>query len=261
MAIHALNALVGSMFAEGGLMYQMSPPYGALPVDYKDYVDEVAAAAKDQHLPKIDRTGTAVWPMAKSMIQEIAANHLRGDPYRLDTIMFYLTNPMFSALDVTVWEAALKDLFVIETSPFPSETAMFADLVLPDHTYLERWQDTPTYPFRGWPMTNIRVPAVPPVHDTKQFSDVLIEIGKRIEGPTSDYFAALGDTETILKHLAAGFSEQPGDNGVSDCSASWRWSPAARSPASGATTKASRRSGCASRRSSPCSRTRSSSVC
>ena len=44
--------------------------------------------------------------------------------------MFYLTNPMFSALDVTVWEAALKDLFVIETSPFPSETAMFAYLVL-----------------------------------------------------------------------------------------------------------------------------------
>jgi anaerobic selenocysteine-containing dehydrogenase len=70
-------------------------------------------------------------------------------------------------------------------------------------------------------MTNIRVPAIPPVHDTKQFSDVLIELGKRIEGPTSDYFAALGDTENILKHLAAGFAEQPGDNGVSDFE-SWK---------------------------------------
>jgi anaerobic selenocysteine-containing dehydrogenase len=29
---------------------------------------------------------------------------------------------------------------------------MMADLVLPDNTYLERWQDAPTYPFQGWPL-------------------------------------------------------------------------------------------------------------
>jgi anaerobic selenocysteine-containing dehydrogenase len=128
--------------------------------------------------------------------------------------MFYLTNPIFSALDVKAWEEALKDLYVIDTSPFPGETAMFADLVVPDHTYLERWQDTPTYPFQGYPLTNVRVPAVKPVHNTKAFSDTLIEIGKRIKGPMGEYYKKLGDVENVLRHLAKGFEKNPGDNGV-----------------------------------------------
>lgn len=130
--------------------------------------------------------------------------------------MFYMSNPIFSALDVKVWEEALKDLFVIETSPFPSETSVFSDLVVPDHTYLERLQDTPSYPFRGWPLTSIRVPAVAPIHDTKAFSDTLIEIGKRIDGPMAEHYKALDNVENVIRHLAKGFESNPGDNGVHD---------------------------------------------
>jgi thiosulfate reductase/polysulfide reductase chain A len=214
MAIHALNALVGSMFAEGGLMYQMSVPYGALPLNPQDYMDDIAKAAQAKNMPRFDKVGTKDWPTAKAMIQEMAKNQLEGNPYKLDTMMFYLTNPMFSALDVKVWERALQEVFVIDTSPFPGETAMFADLVVPDHTYLERWQDTPTYPWRGYPVTSLRVPAIKPIHNTMQFSDMLIEVGKRIKGPMSEYYKQLGNTENVLRHLAKGFEKNPGDNGV-----------------------------------------------
>jgi thiosulfate reductase / polysulfide reductase chain A len=81
-----------------------------------------------------------------------APNHLKGDPYKLDTAMFFYTNPIWTAPDPKVWEEALKDVFIIDTSPFPGETAMYADIIVPDHTYLERLQDSPTYPFEGWPM-------------------------------------------------------------------------------------------------------------
>jgi anaerobic selenocysteine-containing dehydrogenase len=220
MAIHALNALVGAMFAEGGLANQMGVPYGKLPWNADDYMDDVAKAAAERKMPRIDKAKTKDWPMVSNMVQEISVNQIKGDPYKLDTMMFYLSNPMFSTPDCTSWERALTDVFVIETSPFPSETSRFADLLLPDTTYLERWQDTPTYPFQGWPMAGIRSPAVPPLHDGKTFGDTLIEIGKRIDGPMGDYYRQVDGVENVLRHLAKGFEANPGDNGV-DSFESW----------------------------------------
>ena len=214
MCIHSLNALVGSMFAEGGLAYQMGVPYGKLPVDAAGFVDDLAKTAAEQKMPRIDRAKTKAWPMVDNMLQEIAKNHLKGDPYKLDTFMFYYTNPTWSGPEAKDWEAALKDVFVIETSPYPSETGWFADLLVPDHSYLERLQDAPTYPFQGWPMTAIRVPAVKPVHNTMNFGDVLIEIGKRIKGPMGEYYKKLGNTENVIRAVAKGFEQNPGDNGV-----------------------------------------------
>jgi len=214
MAIHALNALVGAMYAVGGLMNQMSVPYAKLPWNADDYMDDVAKAAAERHLPRIDRVKTAEGPLWSNMIQGIPDFHMEGNPYKLDTLMFYLTNPIFSTPDCTRWEKALQDIFVIETSPFPSETSVFADLLVPDHTYLERWQDAPTYPNKGWPQTGLRVPAVEPIHDTKNVGDTLIEIGKRIEGPMGDYYRQVGSVENVLRAIAKGFEDHPGDNGV-----------------------------------------------
>jgi anaerobic selenocysteine-containing dehydrogenase len=222
MAIHALNALVGSFYAKGGLGYQMGPSYGPMPVDDKDFKDDYAQNGPWKSQPRIDMKGEKDgYLLAKNMLQELGPNSLAGKPYKLDTVMFYLTNPIWTAPNGQVWEEALKELFVIDTSPFPGETAMFADLVLPDHTYLERLQDAPTYPFQGWPMAQLRVPAIKPLYDTKYYGDTLIEIGKRIKGPMGDYYKALDNNENVIRHLAKGFEKDPGDNGVNDFE-SWK---------------------------------------
>jgi len=221
MAIHALNALVGSLFAEGGLFYQMGPSYGGLPVNAGDYMDDWAKNGAWKSQPRIDKKGTDEWPMAGNMMQEAGPNHLKGDPYKMDTAMFFYTNPIWSAPNPQVWEEALKDVFIIDTSPFPGETAMYADIVVPDHTYLERLQDSPTYPFEGWPMAALRVPAVDPVHNTKSYGDTLIEIGKRMKGPMGEYYKVLDNVENVLRHRAKGFEKDPGDNGVNSFE-SWK---------------------------------------
>ena len=222
MAVHSLNALVGSLFAEGGLMYQMGPSYGPMPASADDYLDDYAKNGAWKEQPRIDLKGHEDgYLLAKNMLQELGPNSLAGKPYKLDTVMFYLSNPIWTAPNGQVWEDAMAELFVIDTSPFPGETAIFADLVLPDHTYLERLQDAPTYPFQGWPMAQLRVPAIDPLYDTKYYGDTLIEIGKRIKGPMGEYYRALGDSENVLRHLAKGFEQDPGDNGV-DSFASWK---------------------------------------
>ena len=225
MAIHALNALAGSLFAEGGLFYQMGPPYADGPADPDDYMDDYARRMQERfdngEIPRVDKVGTDAWPLAHNMMQEVGPNHAAGDPYSLDTILFYANNPIWTAPDCTAWEEALKDVFIIDTSPFPGETAMYADLVLPDHTYLERLQDVPTYPFKGYPLTALRTPAVEPVYDTKVYGDILIEIGKRLDGPAGEYWREVGDTENLLRHWAEGFRDEPGDNGVNDFE-SWK---------------------------------------
>ena len=63
-------------------------------------------------------------------------------------------------------------------------------------------------------MTQLRVPAIKPLYDTKYYGDVLIEIGKRIKGPMGEYYKALKDSENVIRHLAKGFETNPGDNGV-----------------------------------------------
>lgn len=213
MAVHGLNALTGALFAKGGLGYQSGVPWAKLPIKAEDYMDDYAKSP-ERKKPRVDKVKTEAWPMASNMMQEIAKNHLKGDPYKMDTLMFYLTSPIFSSPECKDWEKALADIYVIDTSPFPGETAVFADLILPDHTYLERLQIADTYPYQGYPIAMIRTPAVKPVHDTKVFGDVVIEIGTRIDGPMGAYYKQLGNTEKIIKHMAKGFEEKPGSNGV-----------------------------------------------
>lgn len=213
MAIHSLNALIGSMFAEGGLGYQSSTPWAKLPLQADEFMDDYAKSG-ERKKPRIDLVKTDKWPMASNMMQEIAQNHNAAKPYKMDTVMFYLTGPVFSGPECVAWEKMLAETFVIDTSPAICETAVFADLVLPDHTYLERLQIGDSYPFQGYPMAMIRTPAVKPIHDTKVFGDVVIEIGKRIKGPMGEYYKQLDNTENIIKQMAKGFEEKPGSNGV-----------------------------------------------
>jgi anaerobic selenocysteine-containing dehydrogenase len=120
MAIHTLNALVGSLFARRAAGYQMGPSYGPMPVERRRLHGRLRETAMEA-AARIDLKGHADgYLLANNMMQDIGPNHLAGDPYKLDTMMFYLTNPIWTAPNGQVWEEAMKDVFIIDTSPFPS---------------------------------------------------------------------------------------------------------------------------------------------
>jgi anaerobic selenocysteine-containing dehydrogenase len=76
------------------------------------------------------------------------------------------------------WREALARVpFVATFTPFLDETASeIADLVLPDHTFLERWEDAAPAPSVGFPVFGIRQPVVEPLYDTRASGDVVIQL-------------------------------------------------------------------------------------
>ncbi|MEM7425748.1 MAG: molybdopterin oxidoreductase family protein, partial [Pseudomonadota bacterium] len=76
---------------------------------------------------------------------------------------------------------------IIYSDAYYSETVPYADLILPDTTYLERWDcisllDRPISEPDG-PADAIRQPVVQPDRDVRPFQDVLIELGARLGLP------------------------------------------------------------------------------
>jgi anaerobic selenocysteine-containing dehydrogenase len=114
---------------------------------------------------------------------------------------------MFSTPDVRRWEKAIEKVpFIVSFSPFMDETTAHADLILPDHTYLERWHDDVIYPSLGYPVISLREPVVKPLFDTRNTGDVLIELAKRIGGSIAHSFP-WRDYEALIKEKVRGLHE------------------------------------------------------
>ena len=72
--------------------------------------------------------------------------------------------------------------FIVSFGSFLDETSVLADLILPDHSFLESWVDgapeSGSIDGRGdaW-----RGPAMKPLHQTRATPDVLLEVGRQAE--------------------------------------------------------------------------------
>jgi anaerobic selenocysteine-containing dehydrogenase len=108
------------------------------------------------------------------MMHNVITNAVKGDPYRIDTLMLFMANMAWNSTMNTMGVREMlnrKDAsgeymipFLVVCDAFQSETVAFADLVLPDTTYLERHDvmgmlDRPISEFDG-PVDSVRVPVV-----------------------------------------------------------------------------------------------------
>ncbi|MFQ6111273.1 MAG: molybdopterin-dependent oxidoreductase, partial [Nitrospinota bacterium] len=193
IAIYALNALVGSIDAPGGMLIQGKPPFRSWKPVEKDGI-----AQRGLGMPRLDHSGTIRYPFAADVSQVLPESIQRQDPYRVRALFLYYTNPLFSRPDLRRFHRALAKVpLVVSFSPFMDDSTAWADFVLPDRTYLERWQDDLTHSALGYPILGLRQPVVKPLHDTRETGDVLIALAKALGGsversfPWSDFKGAL----------------------------------------------------------------------
>ena len=177
-----LNALVGAIGrAEGGMTIEPTPPFADWPAVKRD---EVALAGLAQ--PRVDGAGTAAFPLSRG-VHEALPDALLG-PNPPEVLILFHANPAWARAQPKRWREALAKVpLIISFSPFRDETVdEFAHVVLPDHSYLERWEDAGAAPGTGKPVAGIRRPVVEPMYDTRASSDVLLAIARGIGGAVAD---------------------------------------------------------------------------
>ena len=134
---------------------------------------------------------------AHGMMHMVIRNAVEGDPYRIDTLILFMANMAWnSAMNTAQTQALLtardeqgqyRIPFLVVSDAFDSETVRFADLVLPDTTYLERFD---AISLLDRPISEpdavadaIRHPVLKPDRDVRPWQDVLVELASRLQFP------------------------------------------------------------------------------
>lgn len=202
MAVHSLNALLGSIDRPGGILVQEDPPFLEWPPFEPD-----ATARRGLARPRLDGAGTAAAPLARSVALALPGAVLSGEPYPVEALLVYYANPVYSRPSPERTREALRRIpLVVSFSPFLDETTACADWVLPDHTYLERFGDDAVVPSVGYPVLGLRQPVVAPLHDTRDAGDVLLAIAKEVGGATAAAFPFPSYAD-MVRHALRGVQE------------------------------------------------------
>ena len=144
---------------------------------------------------RIDKAFTWENPMsAHGLMHMVISNAHAGDPYNIDTLFMYMANMSWnSSMNTNSVMEMLTDKDengeyiiprIIYSDAYSSEMVAYADLILPDTTYLERHDcisllDRPICEADA-AADAIRWPVIEPDRDVRGFQSVLVDLGARL---------------------------------------------------------------------------------
>ena len=176
---------------------QPNTPLNGMPLGWPADPDDLFVDDDGKPI-RLDKAFSWEHPLSvHGLMHNAITNAWRGDPYKIDTLLIFMSNMAWnSTMNTEEVRKMLNDKdedgeykipFLVVCDAFQSETVAFADLVLPDTTYLERHDvmsmlDRPISEFEG-PVDSVRIPVLPPTGECKPFQEVLIELGSRLKLP------------------------------------------------------------------------------
>jgi anaerobic selenocysteine-containing dehydrogenase len=93
-------------------------------------------------------------------------------------------NPVFTTpAGWRVKDAVLKVPYVVSFGSFIDDTSVLADLILPDHSFLESWTDARPESGAAIALTTMAGPAMKPLHQTRSTPDVLLDVARKLRKP------------------------------------------------------------------------------
>jgi anaerobic selenocysteine-containing dehydrogenase len=214
-ALHVLQILLGTVEVPGG--FRFKPPYpkpatahpkphckvtpGA-PLDgpHLGFVQgpEDLVLKPDGSPARIDKAFTWENPMsAHGLMHMVISNAHAGDPFKIDTLFMYMANMSWNSsmntrgvIDMLTDTDENGDYVIpriIYSDAYSSEMVAYADLILPDTTYLERHDcisllDRPICEADA-AADAIRWPVIQPDRDVRGFQSVLCTLGAQLGLP------------------------------------------------------------------------------
>ncbi|MEM7243443.1 MAG: molybdopterin oxidoreductase family protein [Pseudomonadota bacterium] len=213
--LHVLQIILGSVEVPGG--FRFKPPYPKpieahpkphckvtpdTPLDgphlgFTRGPEDLALCA-DGSPARIDKAFTWENPMSShGLMHMVISNAYAGDPYKIDTLFFYMANMSWnSSMNTKAVIDMLTDTDetgeyvipnIIYSDAYSSEMVAYADLVLPDTTYLERHDcisllDRPICEAEA-AADAIRWPVIEPDREVRGFQTVLIQLANKMGLP------------------------------------------------------------------------------
>ena len=178
-SILILNALLGSVEVKGGIFFKKGPgAEGAQP----------ARKLTEQKFPDIDvirfdKVGTPDFPLpdpGHGVAQMLPGAILNQDPYPIKALISNRIDPLMSIPDTNLTRKALDELDLIVAIDINySDIAWYADVILPESTYLER-TDCIQQANGLKPQMFLKKQAVAPCYDTREAGMILKQIGERL---------------------------------------------------------------------------------
>jgi anaerobic selenocysteine-containing dehydrogenase len=146
LAVNALNQLAGAVGQEGGLHF--TPQLAQLVPSPGSTLAGLASGATPQLL----------------LVDDV--------------------NPVFSApAALKIGEAFAKVPFIVSFARFVDETSALADLILPDHSFLETWADALPESGSLQAVVSVAGPVMKPLFQTRATGDVLLEVAGKLQKP------------------------------------------------------------------------------
>jgi anaerobic selenocysteine-containing dehydrogenase len=196
MAVHMLNGLVGSIDRLGGVLTQRY-------FDCKDWpsLPDDSTASRGLSTDRVDGAGTR-FPLARHAYQAVADQVLNGAS--VEALFLYAANPVFETPGGQRFVDAFKKIpFIVSFSSFVDESTQYADVILPEATFLERWQDDAIHGL-GYPGVGLRQPAIQPRLDSRNTGDVILQITQAMGGTVASAFPWKTFEEVIQFRLKDG---------------------------------------------------------
>ncbi len=161
----------------------------------------------DSGLSNLVKPKRTSYTEAASLVADMAAGKVKA-------LWIIGANPAYELPKQAGFLEALKNVpFVVSFSPIVDETAVWADLILPENTYLESWGYDVVAPGFGMPSVSSQQPVVQHYYDTRSVADILLLLSRGIPEaasvlPWTDEVAFLKDTVGRLPSGAFGGSGQ-----------------------------------------------------
>lgn len=183
MAVHSLNALVGNINKTGGVWALPEPDYIKWPEP------ELSQNAKAGILKgRLDGAGKGKYAHGTSLLNRLPGliNSRQTSPVEL--LIISGANPCYSLPNSKAVREAFKKIpHVISFSSYMDETAESADLILPNHMFLERYQDIPGAFGMNQTVLGLAKPVIEP-KKTRHVGDIILSVAKKMGGPVGNAF-------------------------------------------------------------------------
>jgi len=217
LAVNALNALLDSVEKPGGIFFSpqllldMTKPPQDSPQTIGSYQSYVRLTDRIMG-PYSMVSGVSSSPMPSPNKETLKRNSVK-------VLLLFEANPAYLT-PTSVAEIFQHVPFIASFGSFIDETSVLADVVLPDHSFLESWLDDIPESGTRQAMVSLAPPVVRPLHNTRAMPDVLLEVVHQLGGPLASALP-WKTFEEMLRETYSGLRRQNGSINARDASQFW----------------------------------------